>query len=324
MLLGAFMRKTIGTIISIIIIISLIILTIIFGNFNFSEKMLKTLNILIIICGISILYCFVVGEITRNNSQMDKLWSILPIVYAWVITGFSGFKVRLILASVAITIWGIRLTFNFARKGAYKLKFWKGEEDYRWKVLRSKKPFTNKFIWALFDLFFISIYQNILVLAITLPLLASIDSSSALNYIDLATILLAVFFLSIEYFADEEQWYFHETKKAKLQDGKILEELEYPFNLGFNTLGIWGRMRHPNYLGEQGFWLSLYITAIAAGVCNYYVLNWSLIAPLALILLFMGSSTMSEAISSSKYPKYKLYQQQVFKYLPFRKFKDEE
>ena len=41
-----------------------------------------------------------------------------------------------------------------------------------------------------------------------------------------------------------------------------------------------------------------------------------------LILLFMGSSAFGESISSRKYPKYKEYQEQVFKYLPLRKYKD--
>jgi len=46
------------------------------------------------------------------------------------------------LMSAMISLWGVRLTHNFARKGGYK----RGEEDYRWAVLREKKK-----IW--FDLF---------------------------------------------------------------------------------------------------------------------------------------------------------------------------
>ena len=26
--------------------------------------------------------CFVVGELTRNVSQVDKLWSIVPVLYS--------------------------------------------------------------------------------------------------------------------------------------------------------------------------------------------------------------------------------------------------
>lgn len=53
---------------------------------------LDTLKTLGMIAGCSALYCFVVGELTGNNSQMDKLWSLLPIAYTWIIAIDGGFK----------------------------------------------------------------------------------------------------------------------------------------------------------------------------------------------------------------------------------------
>jgi len=64
------------------------------------------------------LYCFVVGEITRNNSQVDKLWSIVPVLYVWLMTIWGDFQPRMILMSILVTIWGARLTYNFSRRGA--------------------------------------------------------------------------------------------------------------------------------------------------------------------------------------------------------------
>ena len=92
------------------------------------------------------IYCFVLGELTKNNSQVDKLWSVVPIIYAWYITIEGGYDGRMVLMSILATIWGVRLTLNFARRGAYKLKFWEGEEDYRWEVLR-KRPGSTKKNW---------------------------------------------------------------------------------------------------------------------------------------------------------------------------------
>ena len=106
------------------------------------------------------------------------------------------------------------------------------------------------------------------------------------------------------------------------EDSAPLKDIEAPYNLGFNTTGLWGYMRHPNYLGEQGIWVSLYLLVMASGYSTY-IFSWSLIGPLLLILLFMGSSTLAEGISSSKYPKYKDYQEQVFKYLPIKKYKND-
>ena len=48
-----------------------------------SEAQFGTLKILLIVCGCSAAFCFVTGELSKNNSQMDKLWSILPEVYIW-------------------------------------------------------------------------------------------------------------------------------------------------------------------------------------------------------------------------------------------------
>jgi steroid 5-alpha reductase family enzyme len=41
---------------------------------------------------------------------------------------------RGIIFASLVTIWGIRLTYNYWRKGGYK----KGEEDYRWAVVKKR------------------------------------------------------------------------------------------------------------------------------------------------------------------------------------------
>ena len=111
----------------------------------------------------AITYCFVVGEISRNNSQVDKNWSIIPIAYVWYIAYRGGLTPKMILMASLVTVWGIRLTYNFARRGAYTWKFWAGEEDYRWEELRKRPGFNNPIIWGLFNFFFISAYQNTLI-----------------------------------------------------------------------------------------------------------------------------------------------------------------
>lgn len=315
------MKKSLGSIITSIIIIILIALGFALSSYNFGEVQIKTIITLSIVCGCSILYCFIVGEITRNNSQMDKLWSILPIIYTWIIAGYSGFNVRNVLFAIVVSLWGIRLTSNFARKGAYKLKFWEGEEDYRWQVLRKNKYLSNKFAWGAFDLLFISLYQNVLVLLICLPSFVTMTSGAPLGTFDYLAIGFALLFLMIETIADEQQMAFHTTKRKMLNEGKSLEDLPDPYNLGFNTTGLWKYLRHPNYLGEQGIWISLYFVVLGAQVANYGIFNWTIIGPLLLIFLFMGSSSFSEGVSAGKYKEYKNYQDQVYKYLPFHKFK---
>ena len=315
------MKKTIEIIIITLVVISLSVLGFVFNPVSLSDNQKETLLILAITCGASALYCFIVGEISRNNSQMDKLWSIMPIAYAWIIAAKSGMNPRQVIYAILVTLWGIRLTMNFARKGAYSIKFWAGEEDYRWVYLRGQKAFQNKFVWALFDLFFISIYQNALVLAICLPSFASMDSTVTLGLFDFIAFGGAFMFLLLETAADEQQMFFHTTKRKMLNEGKTLEELPEPFNKGFNTLGLWNYSRHPNYLGEQGFWLVLYLVTLGAGVVSYNFFSYTLVGPLLLIFIFLGSSILQEGISSKKYPEYSNYVNKVSKYIPFRKYR---
>jgi steroid 5-alpha reductase family enzyme len=285
------------------------------------QEQLAVLYLLLIIMGASALYCFIVGEITHNNSQMDKLWSLLPETYLWIIAAKGNWNPRLIVMAALATLWGIRLTINFARKGAYHLKFWEGKEDYRWQVLRAKKEFQPRWKWMLFNLFFISIYQNLLVLLITIPALASLHSEVAFGWIDYLASGLMMAFLVYEMIADEQQWRFQSEKWKLIQSGKKLEELPLPYRRGFNTTGLWAYSRHPNYLGEQGIWLSFYVFSIGAGIG---IFNWSIIGALLLIVLFLGSSSFAEEISGSKYPEYATYKKQVSRFFIWKKYRGPE
>ena len=279
---------------------------------------IDTLKILGTVCACSAAFCFVVGELSGNNSQMDKLWSLLPIVYTWIVAFKGGMATRLVVMAVLATLWGARLTMNFARKGAYRLKFWEGEEDYRWAVVRSGPAFKGrKWAWMLFDLFFISIYQNALVLMTTFPALVSMNSTVPFGWVDAAAAAFTFCFILYETVADEQQWAFQTKKWSLINAGQPLESLPFPYSLGFNTNGLWSRSRHPNYLAEQGTWISFYFFSVGAGLG---IFNWSVIGALLLVVLFLGSSSLSEEISSGKYPEYKRYCDQVSRFLPWKKF----
>ena len=282
-----------------------------------NEAQLQTLKVLGIVAGCSAAFCFIVGELTGNNSQMDKLWSLLPIAYTWIIAVNGGMSLRLVVMAVLATLWGIRLTFNFARKGAYKLKFWEGVEDYRWAIVRSGPAFRKRWAWTAFDLGFISIYQNALVLMTTFPALVAMTSEAAFGWVDCLAAVLMLGFIIWETVADEQQWAFQKKKWAMLGEGKKLEELPAPYNKGFNTTGLWGHSRHPNYFAEQGTWVAFYVFSIGAGIG---IVNWSVIGALLLIVLFQGSSSLAEEISGGKYPEYEKYCRSVPRFFPGKKY----
>ncbi|MBR4755561.1 MAG: DUF1295 domain-containing protein, partial [Bacteroidales bacterium] len=68
----------------------------------------------------------------------------------------------------------------------------------------------------------------------------------------------------------------------------------------------------------QSIWVSFYIFSIGAGVG---IVNWSMIGALLLIVLFQGSSSLAEEISSGKYLEYALYQAKVCRFFPGKKYR---
>lgn len=266
------------------------------------------------LCGIMLgvaLLCFVVSEITRNYSQVDKLWSLMPLVYTWYVAAQSGWSERLVLMATMVTIWGLRLSFNFGRRGGYDWIPWRGEEDYRWHILRQDPALQGRLRWGLFNLFFISLYQNALVLLFSLPILAAWQGGNTpLNLMDGVAAMLFLGFVTLETVADQQQWNFQREKYRRIAGG---EELGEKYGRGFCREGLWARIRHPNYACEQAIWLSFYLFSVAA---TGQWLNWSLMGAILLMLLFLGSSDFSEKVSRGKYPAYEEYQQSVGRFLP--------
>jgi steroid 5-alpha reductase family enzyme len=257
--------------------------------------------------------CFIVSELTRNCSQVDKLWSTIPIVYVWYFAYASDWHLRSVLMAILVTLWGIRLTYNFSRRGGYHWVPWKGHEDYRWEVLRQNPALQGRWRWALFNLFFISLYQQSLILLFTLPAILAGFGKKSLGWLDVVAALCFIFFLITETVADQQQYNFQEEKHRRLRNQ---ETLEMPYARGFIWEGLWKIVRHPNYASEQAIWISFYLFSVAA---SGEWLNWSLTGSILLILLFLGSSNFSEEISAKKYPAYQDYQQKVPRFIPFLK-----
>lgn len=259
-----------------------------------------------------ILYSFIVGQLAKNNSQTDKLWSIVPIFYTWYMTFLAGFPDKMVFMSILVSIWGARLTYNFGRRGGYSWKFWDGEEDYRWEVLRKKPGFSNPIVWLIFDLFFICGYQHSLIFLFTLPILFVAGSDGAdiitnTDYLLGSLILIAVI---IEYIADQQQYNFQEEKRRRIKAGESLGEYSH----GFIRTGLWKFMRHPNYAMEQSVWIIFYFFSVSA---TGEWINWSVVGAMLLVVLFKSSSDFSESITAEKYPEYKEYQKSTPRFIPF-------
>ena len=187
--------------------------------------------------------------VSKDTSWVDRLWSIVPVMYVWVFTISAGMQdTRLNVIAVLVTIWGARLTFNFARKGGYT-----GVEDYRWAVLRAR---MTGWQFQLFNLFFIVIYQMALILLMTLGAWTAYEHQG--TPFGLLDVLLTIAFIGClvgETVADQQQWVFHRAKHAGGAD----------FRPRFLTTGLFRFSRHPNYFFEQAqWWLVFGFGAVAA------------------------------------------------------------
>jgi steroid 5-alpha reductase family enzyme len=261
--------------------------------------------------------CFFVSELTHNYSQVDKLWSIMPVIYS-LLTLAAYPSPRLSIMACLVTIWGLRLSFNFYRKGGYNIIPWKGDEDYRWKILRQHPKLKGRIRFGLFNLFFISFYQNLLIMLFSSPLLlASKYKNSSLGIIDIIAGSLMLLFIVIESIADNQMFRFQKLKRQIESSQSFSSDSQ---KREFITDGLWSFARHPNYASEQAIWISFYFFGVAASG-NW--INWTIVGPLLLVFLFLGSAEFTERISSDKYPDYIAYKKEVPKFLP-RIFKSKE
>ena len=209
-----------------------------------------------------------------------------------------------------------RLTYNYWRKGGYTI----GSEDYRWEIV---KNYTGPAVFFAFNVVFISLLQSHLLFWATMPYyvllltarLASVSSKmptwGAADTIGAATMLT---FIAISWIADQQQWNYYEAreqyrKTAKVPHGHEQANLER----GFNTSRLFRYSRHPNFAGEQGVWVTLYLWSCAVTGTWYH---WAGFGAFAYLALFQASTWLTELLSTQKYPEYKDYQKMAGKFLP--------
>ena len=262
---------------------------------------MSPLPLTVLIAAAACAFAWTASLATGDTSWVDRMWSIVPVIYLWVFAARAHLaNARLDVMAALVTVWGVRLTYNFARKGGYL-----GVEDYRWAVLRSSmRPWQ----FQLFNLFFIVLYQNALLVLITLPAWTAYQHrSTAFGPIDALLTVLFLLFTVGESVADQQQWNFHQWKNGVVAAGRTP-------NPRFLQSGLFRYSRHPNYFFELAqWWVVFFFGAVAARS----ILEWTVLGPLLLTLLFVGSTRFTEKISLSRYPEYELFQRSTSPVVPW-------
>lgn len=231
-----------------------------------------------------------------NSSFYDPYWSVAPpaIALYWAVAGDPAgghaIPAREALALAVVVLWAVRLTANWACG-------WEGldHEDWRYVDMRAK---TGPLYWlasfvALHAIPTVIVFLGLLPLWPTLA--AGAQPLGALDFVALAAGLAGV---ALELVADEQLRRF---RRAGPEPGEICER------------GLWAWSRHPNYLGEILFWVSLALFGLAAGGFAWWA--WTGVA--AVVAMFLGASIpLKEARMLARRPGYASRQQRVALLIP--------
>lgn len=95
------------------------------------------------------------------------------------------------------------------------------------------------------------------------------------------------------------QWAFQTQKYAlKAKGASALAKAGGDFVRGFRTTGAFAVSRHLNFFCEQSLWWIVYGFTITSGSA---LVNWTVVGPFLLSLLFLGSTDMTERLTAAKY-----------------------
>jgi steroid 5-alpha reductase family enzyme len=234
---------------------------------------------------------FATSCITGNGSMFDAYWSVIPPVGAvWLATQASGVDgTRTALVLVVVMVWGVRLTANWARG-------WPGlhHEDWRYLDMYAKAKVPR----AVVSLLGVHLFPTVQLWLGSLPLVVALArTGNAVGPLDLVATVVGVGGALLELIADEQMRAFAKVK----QPGQVMDR------------GLWRYSRHPNYLGEIMFWLSLYLFALAVGV-GYW---WTGIGVVAMVAMFLGASIpMLDDRSSARRPEFAEYRRRTSALIP--------
>lgn len=239
---------------------------------------------------------FLFSMLFNNSSFYDAYWSVAPIALAgfwiWIARGDDPNVLRQMLLLGLVTLWGVRLTFNWAR-GWTGL----GHEDWRYVDLRAKH---GRAYWPV-SFGGIHFFPTVLVFLGCLPVYAAMsDGSRPIGVLDAIAAAVTLFAIWLEATADKQLRRFVLSKPPQ---SAMLDS------------GLWAYSRHPNYLGEISFWFGLFLFGLAAGRAYW----WTSVGFVSMLMLFLFVSIpMIERRHLKRRPAYSELMQRIPMLFPIR------
>ncbi|KEG13470.1 membrane protein containing DUF1295 [Trypanosoma grayi] len=277
--------------------------TLLASSYNFTLALMVTMALVM----------YAASVIHRNYSWVDRSWSIAPVVYTWIHIYYNvkgtlpsqslcTLNNAAVFYGIIVTVWGIRLTFNFARRGGYS----RGNEDYRWSYIRSWPGLANPIVWELYSFWSIAVFQTAVLWAITLPVISIPSVPISIKDVVIGSCMLL--FVIFETICDEQQQRFQRAKRAfqeRRRGRGQTEGEETLLSYGFRVTGVFGYSRHLNVFCEGSIWVTLAVGALA----HAHLAWWQWIGCITVELLtYYSTAFITEELSRQKYPLYAIYQ----------------
>jgi len=233
------------------------------------------------------------GVYYKNSSLYDPYWSVAPlmIIPFWVVIRQSPLDATVFLFLIAVFVWGIRLTLNWAVR-------WSGlkHQDWRYTQLKEQSPRW----WFLVNLTGINLMPTLLVFGGMVPVYVALfhggPNNLLLLWLGFCVCIGAVLLQTI---ADKQMDIF---KKRSGSKESYIEE------------GVWRYSRHPNYFGEILFWWGLWIMQLGVNSVIWYTVAGPIL--MTLLFAFISIPLMEKHILASK-PTYADYQGKVSILVPW-------
>jgi steroid 5-alpha reductase family enzyme len=238
---------------------------------------------------VSTIFVYIISLITKNASVYDPYWSVQPIVIVLAFCIDKGFSTTSIILLAIITIWGIRLTANWAYT-------FKGIKHMDWRYTNIKNN-TGK-LYPIVNFLGIHLVPTLIVYACTLPAVFAIQYNLKFNPLMLIFVAISVFAVTIQTISDIQM---HKYRKNKTTP--------------FIRVGLWKYSRHPNYLGEILMWWGVGLSVFILNYSFYYLL----IGALLNTLLFLFISIPMADKRQSKKEGFNEYKSQTRMLLPIYK-----
>jgi steroid 5-alpha reductase family enzyme len=245
---------------TLIIIFFIYLVAITLGIFAYVSLNLDSVILSVFIANLAAtLFIFLVGLPFQNASLYDPYWSVIPPVITIGLSLLWGrfLDIEVILLNLALLIWAIRLTYNWA-------KLWTDFSHQDWRYTLIKKQ--TKKLWLLSNFLAIHFFPTVIVYVQLIGAITYIQYAQGISWIALVGFVLIVFATYIQYRADHQMQTF-----KKEHPNQVMNQ------------GLWSVSRHPNYLGEVSVWVGVYLFYVSLR----QPIDLHIFAPIAMLALFV-------------------------------------